>query len=151
MFVQLIRQNPLFGSPYFIEYMEDLRTGEGIIDLLNVYFAIGMAYGLVTLAAFISFFAVAAFRCVRATRAITRMDPDTAKLGAALFASLSATMVIMYTVSNYLSVPYICVGLAALMVAYTRVALTDELTGSGDGSDAAGMRGPPGVRVSLSG
>lgn len=148
----LIRQNPLFGSPYFIEYMEDLRTGEGIIDLLNVYFAIGMAYGLVTLAAFISFLGVAAFRCVRAARTVARTDPDAARLGAALFASLSATMVIMYTVSNYLSVPYICVGLAALMVAYARVAAAAIEEGARSAEvDAAGTHRPPRVRTSLSG
>ena len=117
----LIRLNPLFGSPYFFNYMEDLRTGEGIIDLLNVYLTIGMAYGLVTLLVFVSFFAAAIHGCWRTTRSQVRSDPDGARLGAGLLASLSATLVIIYTVSNYLSVPYIYVSLAALMVAYARL------------------------------
>ena len=117
----LIQQNPLFGSPYFLSYMEDLRTGEGIIDLLNVYLAIGMAYGLVTLAALVLFFATVGFMCLKVTRMSALRDPDTSRLGAALVASLSGAMVILYTVSNYLSVPYIYIGLTALMVAYSRI------------------------------
>ena len=117
----VIQQNPLFGSPYFLSYMEDLRTGEGIIDLLNAYLTIGMAYGLVTLAALLLFFTTVAFKCLQVTRINALRDPDTSRLGAALFASLSGAMVILYTVSNYLSVPYIYIGLTALMVAYSRI------------------------------
>lgn len=117
----IIEQNPWFGSPFFVNYMEDLRQGQGIIDLLNVYLSIGMAYGLVTLAAFVLFLVTAAIKCVKVARANAERDPDTSKLGAALFGALSGTMLIMYTVSNYLSIPYIYVALAALMVAYSRV------------------------------
>ena len=50
-------------------------------------------------------------------------DPDASKLGAALLGSFLGMLVIIYTVNNYLSVPYIYFGLAALMVAYCKVAL----------------------------
>lgn len=119
--IQIIRQNPFFGSPYFGKSMEDLRTGEGIIDLLNVYLSIGMAYGLVTLTAFVLFLTTAWFKCLKITRMTALSDPDTSRLGAALCAAMAGTLVIIYTVSNYLSVPYIYVGLAALMVGYSRL------------------------------
>jgi hypothetical protein len=118
----LIRQNPLFGSPYFANYLEDLRTGQGIIDLLNAYLSIAMAFGLVTLAAFALFLAAVILKCLKVTRMNARSDPDAARLGAALLASLVGTLVIINTVNNYLSVPYIYSGLAALMVAYSRIA-----------------------------
>jgi hypothetical protein len=117
----LIRQNPFFGSPYFIHQMEDLRTGQGIIDLLNVYLSIGMAYGLVTLGFFLLFLLVICVKCLKFSYAHRQTDPDTAKLGAGLFAALSGTLLIIYTVSNYLSVPYIYLALASLMLAYSRL------------------------------
>ena len=117
----LIRQNPLFGSPYFSNYLEDLRTGQGIIDLLNAYLSIAMAYGLVTLSAFILFFVFVLAKCLKVTRMNATTDPDTASLGAALMAGLLGMLVIINTVNNYLSVPYLYLGLAALMVAYSRM------------------------------
>jgi hypothetical protein len=119
----LIAQNPLFGSPYFASSMEDLRQGQGIIDILNAYLSVGAAYGLVTLSALVLFLLTAAGTCLKATRLNRQGDPDTSRLGAALLASLAGTMLIMYTINNYLSVPYIYVGLAALMVAYSRACL----------------------------
>ena len=101
--------------------MEDWRTGQGIIDLLNVYLSIGMAYGLVTLAALVLFFATALFKAVMVSRSFAQSDPDTASLGAALIAALAGTLVIIYTVSNYLSVPYLYVALTALLVAYSKL------------------------------
>ena len=117
----IIQQNPLFGSPYFGNYMEDLRNGQGILDLLNAYLSIGMAYGMVTLAVFLLFLASVAYRCLKVARMNATTDPDTSKLGAALLASFLGMLVIIYTVNNYLSVPYIYFGLAALMVAYSRI------------------------------
>ena len=145
----LIKQNPFFGSPYFINSMEDLRTGQGIIDLLNVYLTIGMAYGLVTLAAFVSFLGTAAFRCFKATRMNAHNDPDTSRLGAALLAAFAGTLIIIYTVSNYLSVPYIYVGLAALMVAYSRIpgVAVEQVVPVNGVVDDAGPRGPFGQRA----
>ena len=34
---------------------------------------------------------------------------------------MAGTLIILYTVSNTLSIPYLYVGLAALMVAYSRI------------------------------
>lgn len=119
--IHIIQQNPFFGSRTIGSQLEDLRTGQGIIDLLNVYLNIGMAYGLVTLAAFVLFLVTASGKCLRVTRINSKNDPDTSRLGAALLASMAGTLVIIYTVSNYLSVPYIYVSLAALMVAYSRI------------------------------
>lgn len=147
----LIAQNPFFGSPYFMSYMEDLRQGQGIIDILNVYLSIGAASGLVTLAALVLFLLTAAWRCLKATRLGALTDPDMSSLGAALLASLAGTMLIMYTVSNYLSIPYIYVGLAALMVAYSRVPVgefvpTTQATEGLDGVAQASDR-PVGLRA----
>ena len=117
----IIGLNPFFGSPFFSFYMEDLRTGLGIIDFLNVYLSIGMAYGLVTLGAFVLFFAAAMYRPLILIYRWKRTDHDTAILGASLVCALAGTLVIIYTASNYLSIPYIYTALAGLLVAFSRL------------------------------
>ena len=89
--ILIIGLNPFFGSPYFSQYMEDLRTGYGIIDFLNVYLSIGMAYGLITLGAFLLFFATSIQRVLSAVSKYKKYDPDSAMLGAALIAALTGT------------------------------------------------------------
>ena len=118
----LIQQNPVFGSRYYATQMEDLRTGEGIIDILNVYATTGLAYGLTGLALFAGFFAVAGLRCFAAVRRTAQVDPDFSMLGSGLLASLVGALLIIATVSNYLIVPYLYLSLAALAVAYAQLA-----------------------------
>ncbi len=117
----IIQMNPFFGSPFFSQYMGDLRTGLGIVDLLNVYLSIGMAYGLITLATFVLFFATSIQRALILVWRYKKTDHDSAMLGAALVGALSGTLIIIYTASNYLSIPYIYTGIAALLVAFSRV------------------------------
>jgi hypothetical protein len=147
----LIAQNPLFGSPYFANSMEDLRQGQGIIDILNVYLSVGAAYGLVTLSALVLFLLTAAGKCLKVTRLNRPFDLDTSRLGAALLASLAGTMLIMYTISNYLSIPYLYVGLAALMVAYARIPASavepSVQTHYSDGDAVIDPRRPYGLRA----
>jgi O-Antigen ligase len=122
----IIGLNPFFGSPFFSQYMEDLRTGLGIIDFLNVYLSIGMAYGLITLSAFILFFASSIYRCMSQVRQYLKTDHDSALLGASLVCGLVATLIIIYTASNYLSIPYIYVGLTALLIAFSRMQINES-------------------------
>ncbi len=49
---RLIQQNPWFGNPFVLLQMEELRTGDGIIDLVNGYVQVALFYGLVGLALF---------------------------------------------------------------------------------------------------
>ena len=118
--IHLIRQNPFFGSPTFLAQMEDLRTGEGIIDLVNSYAAFALAYGLIGMGLFVGFMGVAVATCWRAVRQLSSDDPDAAMVGASLIACLVGTLVMLATVSNYLSIPYIYLALAGLAVAYAR-------------------------------
>ena len=61
--LDVIQLNPIFGSPNFLMQMEELRTGEGIIDLVNAYLAFALAYGLVGLGLFVGFMRVASPIC----------------------------------------------------------------------------------------
>ena len=52
--VALIKQSPVWGVPNYTAYLQDLRQGEGIIDLVNTYVAVMLSAGLVGLACFLS-------------------------------------------------------------------------------------------------
>jgi O-antigen ligase len=45
----LLQQSPWWGVPNFIEQMQDLRQGEGLIDLVNTYLVIALNSGLIGL------------------------------------------------------------------------------------------------------
>ena len=118
----LIQQNPWFGTPGFMAYLEDLRQGQGIVDLVNAYAGIAVAYGLVSLAAFVGFFALIVVKCVRGVRDLAQTDPDMSLLGASLVACIVGTLFMLATVNLYLSVANLTWSLAGLAVAYAGLA-----------------------------
>jgi len=118
----LVQQNPVLGTPYFSNYMEELRQGQGIIDIVNTYAVIALGYGLVGLGLFVSVFGVLAFKGIKAARRLLNVDPVFSMMGASLVACLLGTFLIIATVSNYLSIPYLYFALAGLTAAYLRLA-----------------------------
>lgn len=119
---QLIQQHPLLGTPYYLAHMEELRQGEGIIDLVNAYVVIALTYGFVGLGLFAGFFGTALYLCWDAVRRLKSIEPDFSLLGGSLLACIIGALVIIATVGNYLSIPYIYWSLAGLAVAYVQLA-----------------------------
>src|SRR5262249_14572757 len=90
---ELVQQNLLFGDAFALLQLEDLRQGEGIIDLVNTYASIALFYGLVGLTLFLAPLALA---LLRARRAAARSgDAEFKQLGAALIACAIGTLVMM--------------------------------------------------------
>lgn len=52
----LIVQSPIFGVPDYLTYMEHLRQGQGIIDIVNSYLGVTLGGGLVALVPFLGIF-----------------------------------------------------------------------------------------------
>ena len=117
----IIKENPWFGSTGYLARMEELRTGEGIIDIVNTYAGIALAYGLVGAGAFVGMFVTAAWRCLAAARRVSALDEQFALEGTSLVALIIGTMVTIGTVSNYLAIPYIYLAFTGLAVAYARL------------------------------
>jgi O-antigen ligase len=128
----LIQQNPVFGNPYFMTYMEELRQGEGIIDIVNAYAGIALSYGLVGLSAFGGIFVSSLWRCRAAVREYAAHDADFSLLGATLVAIVSGVLVTIGTTSNYLSIPYIYWSMIGLSFAYVQLSRMEQ----SDWSDA---------------
>jgi O-Antigen ligase len=119
--LRLVQQSPFFGTPFYMADMEELRQGQGIIDIVNTYAGVALSSGLVGLALFSGFFFVMTLACIRTVRAYAPVDPDFSLLGAGLSASLIGALLIIATTSYYLSIPPILYGLAGLMAAYVRL------------------------------
>lgn len=118
----LILQNPLFGSLNFLTYMEDLRQGEGIIDLVNTYATLALSYGLVGLILFIAIFGTILMQCIKSLKMTTEIDANFALTGSAIVAALTGALVMLFTVSMYMSIAPLNWALAGLGVTYVRLA-----------------------------
>lgn len=117
---QIILDNPFFGSNDYLLQMEDMRQGEGIIDLVNTFLIVGLNSGLVGLGLFITFFAWIVFFTYRVFKSF---DPksNSFRAGQALFAALIGIMVTISTVSPIFHVPVLYWSVAALGLAYIKM------------------------------
>lgn len=113
--------NPLFGAwdAVYSPAMQELKQGQGIIDIVNTYIAIGLRCGLVGLALFSGFFAVISIRLWKCVK-YGGQDKGPNDIGRALLAALVCTLVTIATVSSITFVPVIYYLLAGLSVSYIR-------------------------------
>ncbi len=126
----LITQNPLLGTLNFMQYMEELRQGEGIIDLVNAYVGFALAFGMVGLGLFVGLFATIGFRCLSIVRRSRNSDPDLSAMGASLLACMAGVLVTLATCSMYLSVSTLTWAIAGLGAAYVRMATRESISQS---------------------
>lgn len=119
----LVWQNPIFGSYDYIynPIMEQMRQGEGIIDMVNTYLGVALASGFVGLALFVGPFVAGAFAVHRVRRSIAATDAEADALGRALLAALAGIAVTIATVSPINAVPTVYWTIAGLCVAFSRV------------------------------
>jgi len=118
---RLILQNPWMGDPFFMDNMEELRQGEGIIDLMNGYAAVSLYSGVIGLALYMGVFLIGAWRTFWSARTLSRQGDDFAHLGFALVACMLGTLLTI-GVSGTGSIYYV---LAGMMAAYARVCAYD--------------------------
>ena len=95
---QLIKQNPVFGNPFAYLQMENLRQGQGIIDIVNTYAGIAVFQGLVGLSLYAGFYFSSVGGAYRRMREARYESDDLASIGAALVGCMVATLVFLATV-----------------------------------------------------
>ena len=113
---ELIQLHPFLGDPLARTKMEDLRQGEGIIDLVNAYAEMALFYGSIGLLLFLAVIIMGLFKVYRASREFARRDPDYALLGISLVACLFGTLLMIGSASlinGYEKFFYLLSGLAA--------------------------------------
>jgi O-antigen ligase len=114
----LIQENPFFGDQFVLTRMEDLRQGEGIIDLVNTYATVALYDGLVGFAMFFGFILVALTSAYNFARKMARSDPDLSSIGFSLVACILG-LLLMLSATSFIQGPqkmFFC--LAALATAY---------------------------------
>lgn len=116
----VISQNPWFGSYDFLAnpVMEQMRQGQGIIDLVNSYIAVALSSGIAGLTLFTGCFVVALRSVFGAMRQAGADAPDAELLGRALLGTLAGVMVMIATVSSILAIPTLYWSLVGMAAAY---------------------------------
>lgn len=156
--MQTIMRNPLFGV-YDYAYspaMQELKQGQGIIDIVNSYLEVGLSSGLAGLSLFSGVFITAAVGILVAMKNLADKNDEPYLLGQALLATLLGIMVIIFTVSSILVIPAIYWSVAGLGVAYARMIAPGNLPGAAGPAGAQaparrskgrdfGARPPPGA------
>jgi hypothetical protein len=119
----VILENPLFGTPHSLSnpLMEQLRQGQGIIDLVNSYIVVALFSGLVGLFMFVGVFAFSVLPLFTAIRRAGKLSPEIEAFGRSVLATVLGVMFMIATVSSILSVPIIYWSLCALALAYARL------------------------------
>ncbi len=118
--IEVISRNWLFGLPDFklTAEMEEMRQGQGIIDVVNSYIKIGMSHGLLGLSLFVGVFLSLLFNIRKAMRFARPLGDDYVRLGQSLLAILSAILVILGTTSPIDYIPIYYWALAGISAGY---------------------------------
>jgi O-antigen ligase len=118
----VIRSNPWFGSFDYLNNvaMEEMVQGEGIIDIVNSFIGVALAYGLVGLGLFVGVFTCAGWSVVRVIRS-TSTESELHDVARALLIALVGIVVTITTVSSIGVIPLVywitcglCVGCLSL-------------------------------------
>jgi len=116
----LIANSPWLGVPGYMNYMEELRQGQGIIDIVNSYVQIALNTGLVGV-----FFYVGAFAATLAglfrLRRHPGADPEASHVAGHLIATIVAAMSVIVTTSSIVIIPQVLCMLLGMGVACARV------------------------------
>ncbi|MEP6789108.1 MAG: O-antigen ligase family protein [Acidobacteriota bacterium] len=138
---RLVWQNPFLGDPFVAMRMEDLRQGQGIIDLVNAYAVVALYYGFVGLGLFAAFFILSVGRAYLRQRRLHAAHPDFSRMGVALIACMVASLFFMATAG----IDWIEYVVAALLAAYSNLAGQALMAAQGPSvqlaSDRSTMRG----------
>jgi len=122
--ISVILQNPFFGAfDYMLSpEMQQMKQGQGIIDIVNSYISITLSSGLVGLSLFCGFFITVAAGIFNAMRKLEGADEETRILGQALLATLIGILLIIFTTSSITIIPVVYWSIAGLGVGFARMA-----------------------------
>jgi hypothetical protein len=113
-------QNPIFGSLSYIynPVLEEMRQGQGIIDIVNTYIGVALPYGVVGLTLFVAPSLYMLLLTWTMSRRVARDDIDSEALGRTLAMSLLGIILVIGAVSQIFHVPVVHWFVVALCAAY---------------------------------
>lgn len=121
--ISVMLANPFFGAwdSVYSPAMQELKQGQGIIDIVNTYVSIALKCGLVGLFLFTGFFFLVLRGISRRMRSISDKHSEEMDLGRGLLAAMACMLVTIFTVSSITIVPVLYYLFAGLAVAYARI------------------------------
>jgi hypothetical protein len=124
-------QNPLLGDTRYLEspILEQMRQGQGIIDIVNTYLQIVLPYGAIGLLFFLGALLLPMQFVWRARKEIINSDPEAERLGRVLLAIMVGILITIGTVSSIGVIPTIYWLMAGLCVSYARVVQPEKKPG----------------------
>jgi O-Antigen ligase len=120
--LDLIAHSPWLGVPGYLNYMEELRQGQGIIDIVNSYVGIMLNTGVIGLAAYLGIFASMLLPLWR-LRGMAAQEPEGARFAASLAATTLALLFVIVTTSSIVVIPQLLHMLVGLGVSCARLYL----------------------------
>jgi O-Antigen ligase len=113
-------QNPIFGSMQYLTNpaLEEMRQGQGIIDIVNAYVGVALAYGSIGLLLFIAPSAYALWASWTTSRRLAGQDPDAEAAGRALAMSMLGVLLVIGAASHYFHIPIVHWLVFSLCVAF---------------------------------
>jgi hypothetical protein len=130
-------QNPIFGSMQYMSNpaLEEMRQGQGIIDIVNSYVGVALAYGGIGLVLFVAPSAYALWTAWTTSRRLATQDPQAEAAGRALAASMLGVLLVIGAVSHYFHIPIVhrlvvslCAAFAASAPSWRRAPATGVRT-----------------------
>ncbi len=124
--IGVIMNNPLFGAwnAVYAPAMQELKQGQGIIDIVNTYIAIGLRSGLLGLSLFAGFFIVICIRLWRKFRSMGKENEALQDIGRGLFSTLACILTTIATVSSITFIPIVYYLIAGLSVSFLYISST---------------------------
>jgi hypothetical protein len=110
---QIVQDSPFLGDQYAFAKMQDLRQGEGIIDLMNGFVNILLDNGFVGLLLFLSFIMIGVFKAWKLSRERVGVSVELNTIGASLVACIIGTLFMMWVGGLIVSTTCILVALAS--------------------------------------
>jgi O-antigen ligase len=126
--IEVIQHNLWFGSVDYLSTreMQELRQGQGIIDIVNTYLRVTLNYGLVGLTLFLGIFGTILIGLRRVLKFEVIQDIGFKVYVRASMATLIAILVTLGTVSSTEFIPYVYWSVAGLCVALIRIAYRER-------------------------
>lgn len=132
--IELIKMSPWFGVPGFYSRLADMGMvqGEGIVDVVNTYIGIALAWGVPACITFALVFLVLMLQIlkIRIQAGQQANQAQYVALGASLLGALGATMVTLGTTSSILAIPavyWLVVGIAVSFLRISSSPVSDRL------------------------
>jgi O-antigen ligase len=92
---EIIQESPVWGDPAAMVKMQDLRQGQGIVDIVNTYVGVLLDNGFVGLTLFLAFILIPLFKAWSTSRKSMQVDPDFGLLGVSLVSCIIGMLLLI--------------------------------------------------------